>query len=390
VTYKSTRLADLCEFQGGSQPPKSKFIYEPSDGYIRFLQIRDFGSDKNLTYIPIDKKNRICSSDDIMIGRYGASVGKILRGRSGAYNVALMKVTPDTNIINKEYLWYYLNSPNFQSNLLAVASRSAQDGFSKDDIANFQVLTPPLPTQQKIVNKLDAIFSELEKAFVGAQSNIKNAEALFQSYLTQVFESGGEGWKNLSIEEITIKTKNISPEKEPHQEFIYVDVSSVSNEHFRITNTQKLFGKDAPSRAKKHIIENDILFATVRPTLKRVAIVPKELDNQVASTGYVILRASKKNHNKFIYFFLLSNSFMDAMKKLQKGASYPAVSDNDVKQQKLKVPELLEQIAISNKLERLMEAISSISKLNKSKISELSLLKSLILKQAFESAFIKE
>jgi type I restriction enzyme, S subunit len=154
-------LGELCTFQGGSQPPKSNFIYEPKEGYIRFLQIRDFGSEKNHTYIPIDKKNKTCNQDDIMIGRYGASVGKILRGRYGAYNVALMKATPNVSLINKEYYWHYLNSSLFQENLSKVASRSAQDGFSKDDIFNFQIPLPPLPIQQKIVAKLDAIFAEL-------------------------------------------------------------------------------------------------------------------------------------------------------------------------------------------------------------------------------------
>ena len=89
--WKTVKLGDVCDFQGGSQPPKKEFVFEPQEGYVRFLQIRDFKSDKNVTYIPIAKKNRLCNTDDILIGRYGASVGQILRGLEGAYNVALMK-----------------------------------------------------------------------------------------------------------------------------------------------------------------------------------------------------------------------------------------------------------------------------------------------------------
>lgn len=71
--WDTKKLGEVCEFEGGSQPPKSQFIYEPRPGYVRFLQIRDFGSDKNITFIPESKKNRVCSEGDIMIGRYGAS-----------------------------------------------------------------------------------------------------------------------------------------------------------------------------------------------------------------------------------------------------------------------------------------------------------------------------
>ena len=57
MSYKIVKLGEICDFQGGSQPPKSNFIFEPKKDYIRFIQIRDFKSDKNFTYIPISKKN---------------------------------------------------------------------------------------------------------------------------------------------------------------------------------------------------------------------------------------------------------------------------------------------------------------------------------------------
>lgn len=84
-------LGSICRFEGGSQPPKSKFVDSPRKGYIRLLQIRDFKSDEKAVYIPDDGKRRRCAEDDIMIGRYGASVGQIHRGKAGTYNVALIK-----------------------------------------------------------------------------------------------------------------------------------------------------------------------------------------------------------------------------------------------------------------------------------------------------------
>lgn len=141
--WEIKKLGEICSFQGGSQPPKSQFLYEPKEGYVRFLQIRDFASDKNITYIPESKKNRHCSEDDILLGRYGASVGKVLINKSGAYNVAVMKTIPNETVILKGYLLLYLTSNGFQNKLESVASRSAQNGFSKDDIFDFPILIPP-------------------------------------------------------------------------------------------------------------------------------------------------------------------------------------------------------------------------------------------------------
>jgi type I restriction enzyme S subunit len=155
------RLDEIADFQGGSQPPKSNFLYKEQEGYIRFIQIRDFGSDKNLTYIPISSKNRLCTKSDILIGRYGASVGKILTGLDGAYNVALMKVTPRSSFVDRDYLYFYLLSEIFQTNLLKVSDRSAQNGFSKDDIGSFSVKLPSLQEQKDTAKKFSRVRSEV-------------------------------------------------------------------------------------------------------------------------------------------------------------------------------------------------------------------------------------
>lgn len=54
--WEIKKLGEVCQFQGGSQPPKSEFIYEPRENYVRFLQIRDFKSNKHLTFIPESTK----------------------------------------------------------------------------------------------------------------------------------------------------------------------------------------------------------------------------------------------------------------------------------------------------------------------------------------------
>ena len=85
MLWPTKKLGKICKFEGGTQPPKSNFIFEPKEGYVRLLQIRDFKSDKFVTYIPDTVKLKKCADDDLMIGRYGASVGQILTGKSGAY-----------------------------------------------------------------------------------------------------------------------------------------------------------------------------------------------------------------------------------------------------------------------------------------------------------------
>ena len=77
------------------------------------------------------------------------------------------------------------------------------------------------------------------------------------------------GWQTKTLGEVLQKTETVKPLQSPEAEFDYIDVSSVSNATFQIEETQRLKGKDAPSRARRLVKANDVLFATVRPTLRR-------------------------------------------------------------------------------------------------------------------------
>ncbi len=91
-------------------------------------------------------------------------------------------------------------------------------------------------------------------------------------------------WEQDALRSVCVKTTTVNPDRNPDAAFEYVDVSSVSNQPYQIVETKTIIGREAPNRARKLIRTDDVLFATARPTLKRVALVPKELDGQVAST----------------------------------------------------------------------------------------------------------
>lgn len=139
--FKDVSLSTLMSYAGGSQPPASEFIATPRDGYVRFVQIRDYETDGHITYIPISSKNKLCEETDIMIARYGASLGRICFGLNGAYNVALAKVFPKKPYY-REFLRCYLSSRDFYEGINNRGGRSAQAGFNESDIRSFILSFP--------------------------------------------------------------------------------------------------------------------------------------------------------------------------------------------------------------------------------------------------------
>ena len=171
-------MTDICDFQGGSQPPKDEWLFEKQEGYIRMLQIRDFTQSEKVVpeYVKISKSTKICQADDILIARYGASIGKILTGLSGAYNVAIMRAIPDTHMLQKKYLYYYLKSPYFQTAILNVGSRAAQAGFNKEDLSKLEIKCPLLSEQDSIIDilqKVESIIGKRKKELIFLDELVK-------------------------------------------------------------------------------------------------------------------------------------------------------------------------------------------------------------------------
>lgn len=157
IATKSISLSDLMDYAGGSQPPASEFINIEKEGYIRFVQIRDYDTDSHITYIPISSKNKICEEHDIMIARYGASLGRICFGINGAYNVALAKVFPKQPYF-REFLRCYLSSRTFYEGINNKGGRSAQAGFNQSDINSFII---DFPIDEAIVKRFENTVSPM-------------------------------------------------------------------------------------------------------------------------------------------------------------------------------------------------------------------------------------
>ena len=179
------KLCDICDFQGGSQPPKEEWSLDLKDGYIRMLQIRDFTQSERIVpeYIKITNSTKTCDEDDILIARYGASLGKILTGLAGAYNVAIMKTIPNTDVLEKRYLYYYLKSPVFQGFLSNVGSRAAQAGFNKNDLKDLVIPNISKEKQRAVVDVLERV----DSIIVSRQQELMKLDELIKARFVELF-----------------------------------------------------------------------------------------------------------------------------------------------------------------------------------------------------------
>lgn len=274
--------------------------------------------------------------DPIGITSRGAGVGYVSwnEGKYFRGNLNYSSTIKDSNVILPKFLYYFLkNSFKAIENLCTFEGIPA---LNKSNLEMLKIPIPPLKIQQEIVKILDKFtdyVTELTTELTLRQKQYSFYRDKLLSFEDEVYQVE---WKTLG--EVALPTENISWKSQGEQQFSYIDLSSVDRNSKKITKTTEITKLTAPSRAQKIVKENDIIFGTTRPTLRRYTKIPLEFDNQICSTGFYVFRASDEVLPNYIYHIFGSNAFNNFVEENQSGASYPAISNSLVEQYKLPVP----------------------------------------------------
>lgn len=136
----------------------------------------------------------------------------------------------------------------------------------------------------------------------------------------------------------------------PDFEFQYIDIGAVDRRRTDIHSERLRFDR-APSRARRRVRAGDVLVSTVRTYLRAVAYVPPEMDGEVCSTGFAVLRPTKRVVGSYLYFLATSPQFIEQVVARSTGVSYPAINARDLARIAVPVPDLERQKAIAGFLD---------------------------------------
>ncbi len=334
------RLLDICDFQGGSQPPKEEWSFAEQEGYIRMLQIRDFTQSEKVTpeYIKISNCIKTCTEDDVLIARYGASIGKVLTGIAGAYNVAIMRTIPDTDIIRKRFLYYYLKSSYFQYAILNVGSRAAQAGFNKTDLAKLEITCPELSKQDKIVKILEKVESIIQKR----KDQLNALDYIIKARFVEMF---GDCSNMVLLNDLCliITDGTHQPPKFQEKGIPFILVSNLSNNTVTY-NTEKYISEETYNELYKRtpIEPGDLLLSTVG-SYGHPAVVTEDI-RFLFQRHIAYLRPKRELVNSFyLHSALLAPDGQRQIEEKVKGIAQKTLNLSEIRKIMIPLPKMEEQ-----------------------------------------------
>lgn len=145
-------------------------------------------------------------------------------------------------------------------------------------------------------------------------------------------------------------------QKKPNKTFTYIDVSSIDNQQGVIgDDLQILAPGEAPSRARKLVKNGTVIYSTVRPYLLNIAMVDRDFDPEpIVSTAFAIMHPFSGVFNRYLYYYLRSQPFIDFVESEMSGMAYPAISDAKLNKGLFPLPPYEEQKRIVARVDALL------------------------------------
>lgn len=174
-------------------------------------------------------------------------------------------------------------------------------------------------------------------------------------------------WQRVRLGNIIKTNQNIYSTKESWQFVNYLDTGNITMnrvKEIRYINTDidKL-----PSRARRKVKFNSIIYSTVRPDQLHYGIIKEQPDNFLISTGFTVIDVdSRKAVPDFIYYILTRKDVTEHLQAIaeQSVSAYPSLKPSDIENLKVLLPDVDTQKKIVSVLSVIDEKIALNTQIN--------------------------
>ena len=357
MNWERVRLGDVCKIDNGYAFKSKNYVSDKGARIIRITNVQKGKVvDNDPKLYPFEMLAGLeryeIFENDIMMSLTGnvGRVGRFPKEMLPAYiNQRVCRIKSIDKKLDETYLFHFLNSDIFEREAIYASAGIAQLNLSTNWVADYIIPLPPLSVQKEIVEKLDKAAAIREKS----KALLAHYDALAESLFIELFGdpiSNEKGWEKKKLGEVGLPISNIRNDF-TKDEIYYIDIGSIDNEINEVVSVTKYPLDERPSRAQQILNKGDVLFSTVRPNLRNIAI--NQEDGLIGSTGFYVIRTRENIKNKFLFRLLLSDSITNDFESMVSGANYPSLRKTDLDDYEIILPPLSLQVKFAEMVENI-------------------------------------
>ena len=374
-------LKDIAAIIAG-QSPESKYYNTNGEGIPFFQGKADFGALYPNIRTYCSQPIRIAEKDDILlsvrapVGPTNLSPGKVCIGRG------LTAIRPGSSIRLK-YLLYFFRY--YEAQLQKSGTGTTFKAITQNVIKNIEVPVPSLDEQERIVSKIEELFSKLdasvaelkiakEKLKVYRQAVLKEAFTGLSNKrpireMTSIVTSGSRGWA---------KYYSNSGAK-------FIRIGNLTRDSIKIDLSEPQYVSPPVNAegARTKLQPNDVL-VSITADLGSIGLVTEVVGEAYINQHIALVRFKNSEQSEFMAWYLRSDWGQKDLLKNKRGAGKLGLGLNDIRDAKVPVVSDEQAKTIVFEISGRLSVCDSIEQTVDTSLQKAEAMRQSILKQAFE------
>jgi type I restriction enzyme S subunit len=325
-------------------------------------------------------------------------------GKFAVGNILCAVIPKDENILRADYLFRFLYL-NKEKELVSRMKGMANVTLPMKEIAKIEIPVPPIDVQIEFVQQYYVLEEKSNDLGAEIENQLNLVEQLRQSFLREAMQGKllpqnkndepasvllgkikvekerlikekkikkqkalapiteeeipfeiPENWEWCKLGKPIYYTDNLDIQKNlsPSELINYVDIDSIDNKAYCIREAKLKRVEELSTRARRVLRKGFIVYSTVRPYLRNIAIIEEELPNMIGSTGFNVFKPIGLKP-KFVFYFLLNPDLNSAYERMMIGFNSPSITNTQFENTLIPIPPITEQERIVAKLNELMQ-----------------------------------
>ena len=395
MTWQTKKLGEVCEvFADGDWIEKKDQSLEG----IRLIQTGNVGNGvfkergEKARYISEKTFKRLRCTEilptDCLISRLPDPVGRsCIVPDTGekmitAVDCTIIRFQKET--ILSQWFVYYSSSQEYQNQINKQVSGATRQRISRNNLGLIEIPLPKIPEQQRIVAILDEAFAAIATAKENAEKNLQNARELFESYLQSVFDNPGDGWKEKTLDQVSITFGRGKSKHRPRNEktlyggkYPFIQTGDIRNSNHYITEYSQTYSEIGLAQSK--LWPKGTICITIAANIAETGILGFDACFPDSVIGLVV--NPKIAEMNFVEYLL--QSFKARLQEKGKGSAQDNLNMGTFENQLFPIPPLPEQHSIVSKLDVLSAETKKLEAIYRQKLADLDELKKSVLQKAF-------
>ncbi len=266
-----------------------------------------------------------------------------------------------TNELLPEYLMMWFSRSEFDREASFYAVGGVRGSLEWNDFCDMQIPVPAIEKQREIVAEYNTLATRIETNKKLIATLEQTAQTLYRHTFVDNIDPNNlpEGWRMGTVGEFCECNTDNASSKDLKGVIKYLDSGSVTENNFESLQVLDSTCDEIPSRAKRKVKPNDIVYSTVRPNLRHYGLIKFDVENVVVSTAFAVIRSVNKNiSNELVYMWLSDLKVVEALHGVAEmsKATYPSITPDDIMNVKIPIPEQFDFSELNNALEAIFNA----------------------------------